>query len=96
VCIEKGSEFYLRKLRRDTVVLVPVEVQKEHRGRTRSSQAIGSLRTYHLKEGLKGYYCRDNTESKRSNTQKYLIDCRKECVQEFFQGLKLQAKAQEG
>jgi hypothetical protein len=85
VCVDEGSEFYLRKLRRDTIVLIPAEVQEKHRGRARSAQAVGSLRTYQLREGLKDFCCRECTESKRSNTQKYLIDCRKECVQEFFE-----------
>jgi hypothetical protein len=30
VC-EKGSEFYLRKLKKDTVVLIPAEVKVKHR-----------------------------------------------------------------
>jgi hypothetical protein len=50
---------------------------------------VGSLRTYQLREDLKDCCCRECTESRRSNTQEYLIDFRKECVQEFFRGLKL-------
>jgi hypothetical protein len=64
VCIDKDSKFYLRKLRRDTVVLIPVEVQEKHRSHARSAQAVGSLRTYQLREGLKDYCCRECTESK--------------------------------
>jgi hypothetical protein len=49
VCVEKGSEFYLRKLRRDTIVLIPKKVQVKHRIRARSAQASGSLRIYQLR-----------------------------------------------
>jgi hypothetical protein len=49
VCVDKESEFYLRKLRRDIVVLIPAEVKVKHRGHARSAQAVGSLRTYQLR-----------------------------------------------
>ena len=65
VCVDKGSEFHLRKLRRDIVVLIPVEVKLDHRSHARSAQAVGSLRNYQLREGLKDLCCRECTESKR-------------------------------
>jgi hypothetical protein len=37
VCVNEDSEFYLRKIRRDTIVLIPVEVWVKHRGSARSA-----------------------------------------------------------
>jgi hypothetical protein len=48
-CVLTGFRVYLLKLRRDVVVLIPVEVQDKHRSRARCAQAGRDLRTYQLR-----------------------------------------------
>jgi hypothetical protein len=36
---DKGSEFYLRNLRKDTIFLIPAEMQVKHRSSARCAQA---------------------------------------------------------
>jgi hypothetical protein len=96
VCIDRGSEFYLRKIRRDTIVLIPAEVQEKQEAVQGVHRLVKSLRTYQLRLRIEGLLLQGVHRVEISNTQKYLIDCRKECMQEFFRGLKLPEKAQEG
>jgi hypothetical protein len=64
VCFGKGSEFYLRKLRRDTIVLIPAEVQVKHISHARCAQASRTLEVTTKVEEMKDCCCRECTESK--------------------------------
>jgi hypothetical protein len=64
-------------------------VQEKHRGRARCAQASQSLRTYPLRLRRERLLLQGVHRIERSNTQECLIDCRKECVQEFFSRLEV-------
>jgi hypothetical protein len=68
VCVDKGSEFYLRKLRRDTIVLILVEVQVKHKSRERCAQAGRDLRIYRLRLKDEGRMLQRVHRVKNSNT----------------------------
>ena len=50
----RGSEFYLRKIRRDTIVLIPVEVQVKHRVVQGVRKTIEALDFINLEGILRG------------------------------------------
>jgi 2-C-methyl-D-erythritol 4-phosphate cytidylyltransferase len=57
----------------------------KHRIHARCAQASRGLRTYPLRLRREILLLQGVKIIERSNTQKYLIYCRKECVHEFFQ-----------
>jgi hypothetical protein len=44
VCVDKGSEFYLIKLKKDTVVLIPAKLQVKHGSHAWCVQDIRGLK----------------------------------------------------
>jgi hypothetical protein len=78
-CALTRAEFYLRKLRRDTVVLIPAEVQVKHRAMQGVRRPIEALDFINPEGRLKDQCCKECTRSETQITRGYLKICHKEC-----------------
>jgi hypothetical protein len=65
----QSSEFYLKKLRRDTIVFLPTEVQVNHRV-MKGVRRMGEILDFTKPRGILKDCCR--TESKNQITRGYL------------------------
>jgi hypothetical protein len=63
VCIDKGLSFISRKLRRDTVVHIPDEVQVKHKAVQRMHRPIKALDFINLEGRLKDHCSKECTGS---------------------------------
>jgi hypothetical protein len=96
VYVDEGLSFYHRKLRRDTIVFIPAEVQVKHRAMHGVCKPIEALDVINPEGSLKDHYCKECAGSKTQITRGYLKVFTRSVSRIPFGSLSLQEKDQEG
>ena len=81
---------YLWKIRRDTIVLIPVEVYVRNKSHARCAQAGWKLRSYQPRGELKDCCCRKVHKVERTKYLEVFEGYHKKCVQESLEDSRLQ------